>query len=67
MSLRGFHIFFLTVVTLFFAVVAAWGWNAGSSQDASFWKNVAIVCTVTAVITPAYGVYFIKKAKQLYS
>ena len=67
MSLRGFHIFFVTVVTLFFAGVAVWGWTVGPSQDASFWNIVAIVSTITAVITPIYGVYFIKKAKQLYS
>lgn len=67
MSLRGFHILFLTVVTLFFASVAGWGFTAGLSQDASFWKNVAWICAVTAVVTPVYGVYFISKAKKLYS
>lgn len=67
MSLRGFHILFLTVITLFFGGVAGWGFTAGLSQDASFWKTVAWVSVVTAVVTPIYGVYFINKAKKLYS
>lgn len=67
MSLRGFHIVFLSVVTLFFALVAGWGFTGGSSQDASFWNNVAWVCAVTAVVTPVYGAYFINKAKKLYN
>ncbi len=66
MSLRGFHIFFISVITLFFALVATWGFTFGSSQDASFWKTVAWVATATAIITPAYGVYFINKAKKLF-
>ncbi|MFC5051234.1 hypothetical protein ACFPK9_11515 [Rubritalea spongiae] len=67
MSLKGFHIVFITVVTLFFALVAGWAFTGGVSQDASFWKNVGWVCAVVALITPVYGVYFIKKAKKLYS
>jgi hypothetical protein len=67
MSLRGFHIFFLSVVTFFFAIVAGWAFTGGMNQDASFWKNVGWVCVVTAVVTPVYGVYFINKAKKLYN
>lgn len=67
MSLRGFHIVFITVVTLFFAGVAGWGFTGGIQQDATFWNPVAWVCAVTAVIAPTYGVYFISKAKKLYS
>ncbi|MFC4993004.1 hypothetical protein [Rubritalea tangerina] len=67
MSLRGFHIFFISFVTFFFAVVAAYGFTLGASQDADFWQAVAWVASITAVIVPIYGVYFINKAKKLYS
>ncbi|MGJ8671339.1 hypothetical protein [Rubritalea sp.] len=66
MSLKGFHIVFITVVTLFFAFFAGWAFTGGVSQDASFWMNVGWVCLVVSLITPVYGVFFIKKAKKLY-
>lgn len=67
MSLKGFHIVFITVVTLFFALVALWSFTGGAMQDESFWKTVGWVCVVVSIVTPVYGAYFVKKAKKLYS
>ncbi|WP_018969798.1 hypothetical protein [Rubritalea marina] len=67
MSLRGFHIVFISLVTLFFAAFAAWGFFFGMQQDAKFWQPVAWICVATAILAPIYGAYFISKAKSLYS
>ena len=67
MSLRGFHIVFISLVTLFFAGFAAYGFIWGVYQDAQFWNLVSWVSVVTAIVVPIYGAYFISKAKSLYS
>lgn len=67
MSLRSFHIVFISLVTLFFAAFAAWGFLIGLQQDAKFWQPVSWICVATAIVVPTYGVYFISKAKLLYS
>ena len=65
MSLRGFHIFFIFFVSLFFALAAVWAFTGGMDTDARFWQPVGWLCAVTAAVVPAYGVYFINKAKKL--
>ncbi len=67
MSLRSFHIVFITLVTLFFAAFAAWGFLVGLQQDAKFWNPVSWISVVTSLAVLAYGLYFISKAKKLYS
>lgn len=67
MSLRGFHIFFISFVTLFFAGVTTWAFLFGLQSNVEFWTPVAWVSLVTTIITPVYGVYFIRKSKHLYA
>lgn len=64
MSLRTFHILFILTVTLFFAAIAAWAFLWDESGDNGI-KVLGYIAAVGAVITPAYGVYFYNKAKNL--
>lgn len=64
MSLRGFHIVFVTVCTLLFASLAAWGLLL-SPERSSLPLAMGIVGIAGLLVMPAYGVYFYRKAKKL--
>ena len=59
MSLRGFHIFFISLVTLFSFGIAAAVYGLGF--DARFGEAVAAFGVLVAV----YGVWFIRKSRKL--
>lgn len=59
MSLRGFHIFFISMVTLFAFLIAALLFGLGF--DARFGTMSAIFGVVTAV----YGLWFVRKSRKL--
>lgn len=59
MSLKIFHICFITISTLL-AAGCAW-WAFANSVSAAFaWGSVA-----AAVLMPVYGVWFLKKTRRL--
>lgn len=64
MSLRGFHIVFISLVTLFCAFVAVWAFTMSTERSDATVRVIGWICSVAAVATPIYGVYFLKKAKQ---
>jgi hypothetical protein len=64
MTLRGFHIVFVTVCTLLFGFLAAWGFLL-ASESSSLTFGTGIVGIVGLLGLPFYGVYFYRKAKRL--
>lgn len=64
MSLRSFHILFIVVVTLFLAAVATWTLVIDESGDSGL-KFIGYIAAAGAVISPAYGIYFYNKVKNL--
>ena len=64
MSLRGFHIVFVTFCTLLFGFFAAWGFLI-APDGAPLARSMGIVGLVGLVAMPFYGVYFYRKAKKL--
>lgn len=64
MSLRAFHIVFVTVSTLLFAFLALWGLKFAEKPDAVIhvlgWAGV-----IGCLVMPVYGVCFYRKAKTL--
>ena len=64
MSLRGFHLVFITFATLFCIVVATWSlyFNAGTNDLVL--KILGWTCAVAAALLPIYGAMFYKKSKQ---
>lgn len=62
MSLRAFHMIFITVVTLFCLGVAIWAlYVERDSQDITF-KILGYSCALASVVLPIYGVNFYKKS-----
>lgn len=59
MSLRGFHIFFISLVTLL-----AFGLGA-AVVAAGFHVLFGILCAVFGLVLAAYGLWFIRKSRKL--
>lgn len=64
MSLKGFHILFITIATLLCVFVALWAFVLERYPDLSL-KIFGGTCVVAAVLLPIYGVRFYNKAKAL--
>jgi hypothetical protein len=58
MSLKAFHLIFVTLLTGLSFGCAAWAFQAG----AAFWGVVAAIAGVFVIV---YGVYFLKKLKNV--
>jgi hypothetical protein len=58
MSLKAFHLIFVTLLTSLSFGCAAWAFQAGST----FWGVTAVV---TGVLVIVYGIYFLKKLKNV--
>ena len=64
MSLRAFHIVFVTVTTLLFAFLAVWAFGFATDRTATI-TALGVVSIVGALVMPAYGVFFYKKVRKL--
>ena len=65
MSLRAFHIVFVTVCTLLCAFLVAWAyWLAPEASGLSTGTGVAGI--VGLLLMPVYGIYFLRKAAKLH-
>ncbi len=64
MSLRGFHMVFVTVSLLLFAFLALWGFLLTPEKNGvAFWMGVT--GAVGFILMPFYGVYFLRKARRI--
>ncbi|TAE77665.1 MAG: hypothetical protein EAZ65_06850 [Verrucomicrobia bacterium] len=64
MSLRAFHIVFVTVSTLFFALLAAWAFFFAVDRTPII-SALGMVSAVGAVVMPIYGIFFYKKVRNI--
>jgi len=64
MSLRGFHIVFVTVSTLLCLFMAVWSFVLAPEASAIA-TGLGYVGVIGALLMPVYGVYFYKKASKL--
>jgi uncharacterized membrane protein len=65
MSLKGFHIVFVSVSTLLFAFLALWGFFL-SPEKSTLATAMGIVGVVGVAMMQVYGVYFIRKTRRLH-
>ncbi len=64
MSLKGFHIIFITLATLLCVFVVLWAFVL--EDTATLWLKVfGGSCALAAVILPIYGVRFYRKAQNI--
>jgi DNA-binding transcriptional regulator of glucitol operon len=65
MSLKGFHLVFVTISSLLCLFLALWSF--GLSPEASGMVTaLGIVGSVGALLMPLYGVYFYRKITQIH-
>lgn len=64
MSLKGFHIVFVTVTTILFVFMAVWAFLF-AKEISSLTRALGTVGVVGAVVMPVYGVAFYRKASKI--
>jgi hypothetical protein len=64
MSLRNFHIVFVTVSSLLFAFLTLWSFFF-APEKSSLTHTIGITGIVGLVLMLAYGIYFLRKTRQL--
>ena len=65
MSLRGFHIVFITVTILLSVFMILWGFWFAPREAAATARVVGSLGVAGILGLPVYGVYFYRKAKKL--
>lgn len=64
MSLRAFHIVFVTVSTLLFVFLAVWA-LVFAANPTGIITGLGIVSVAGALAMPVYGVYFYRKVRKI--
>lgn len=65
MSLKGFHIVFITFSTLLALVLGVWCIRVNLAEGAPVYLAGAIGSFVAAIVLIIYGVWFYRKMKRL--
>ena len=65
MSLRGFHIVFISLATLLCVFLAVWAFFLAPEEVGGAAKILGAIGAVGGVLLPVYGVYFYRKASKL--
>ena len=65
MSLKSFHIVFVTVCTLLFAFLTGWSFLI-SPEKSGFISALGYVGIAGMVMMLCYGVYFLRKANRIH-
>ncbi|MCH7225155.1 hypothetical protein [Haloferula sp. A504] len=64
MSLRAFHIVFVTVTTLLFLFLAVWAFGFSGETSVTM-TGLGVIGALGSVGMPVYGVYFYRKARNI--
>ena len=65
MSLKGFHIVFVSVSMLLFVFLIVWGFVL-AEEKSTLSNAMGITGIVGALLMPVYGVYFLRKARRIH-
>ena len=65
MSLKGFHIVFVSVSMLLFVFLILWGFVL-APEKSSLATAMGVTGIIGALLMPVYGVYFIRKARRIH-
>jgi hypothetical protein len=63
MSLKGFHILFITLSTLLCVFVVLWAFVLAAHPDTAL-KIFGSVCAVVGIVLPVYGINFYRKSRE---
>lgn len=64
MSLRAFHIVFVTVSTLLFVFLAVWAFLFAEDRTPMI-TALGVISAAGAVLMPIYGIFFYRKVRNL--
>ena len=64
MSLRAFHIVFVTVSTLLFAFLAVWAFAFATDRTATI-TALGVTAVIGTLVMPVYGVFFYRKVRKI--
>ncbi len=64
MSLRAFHIVFVTVSTLLFLFLAVWAFGLTREESVTV-TGLGVLGVIGSLGMPAYGIYFYRKARNI--
>jgi hypothetical protein len=64
MSLKAFHIVFVTVSTLLFAFLVVWAFALAADRTATV-TALGIAGAIGALVMPVYGVFFYRKVRKI--
>ena len=65
MSLKSFHIVFVTVSLLMFAFLTVWGFVL-APEKSTLSTAMGITGIAGVLLMPVYGVYFLRKARTIH-
>ncbi len=65
MSLKGFHIVFVSVSMMLFVFLILWGFVL-APEKSTLSTAMGITGIVGTLLMPVYGVYFIRKARRIH-
>ncbi len=65
MSLKGFHIVFVSVSLMLFAFFILWGFVL-AAEKGTLATAIGFTGIAGVLIMPVYGVYFLRKARRLH-
>jgi multidrug transporter EmrE-like cation transporter len=65
MSLKSFHIVFVSICTLLFLFLALWSFALAPEKSAVI-TALGVIGAVGAVLMPVYGVCFYRKAARIH-
>lgn len=65
MSLKGFHLVFVTVASVLFAFLILWSFVI--TNETSPWADaLGYIGIAGLILMPFYGVYFLRKAREIH-
>jgi len=65
MSIRGFHIVFVTLSTLLCLFLALWAFLWSGNDGGALVTTLGVVGILGCIGLPIYGVYFYRKVKKI--
>jgi hypothetical protein len=65
MSLKGFHIVFVTITTLLCIFLALWSFVFGP-EESTMTTVLGVVGLFGTLVMPAYGIYFYRKLTRIH-
>lgn len=64
MSIKGFHIFFISICLLLFAFFALWGFVLAPDDKAVLARTIAATGVIGFLLMPVYAFYFLRKIRR---